>query len=214
MGESSERPSPALEGSTVDHFAALQQPRLPWLEPETLKAKFLELSSQTHPDRVHGGSQAEKELATRRHAEINAAYRCLSEPKERLGHLLALEHGVKPTGIESVPEDATELFFKIGRLCRDVDGFLGGRAKDASSSPLLKVRRFKEALDWTEQVQARLGDLQERWAVEENQLKNLNAEWSPGRPALAECERSYRRLSYLSRWLNQLREKQAQLSLE
>ena len=218
MGEPSS-PAPAQSGSLVDFFAMLHQPRRPWLEPNALKTKFLELSSEIHPDRVHGASEAEKESATRRYAELNAAYHGLLEPKERLGHLLTLERGSKPAGLEAMPEEATELFFKIGQLCRAVDGFLAGRPKEGSLSPLLKVERFKEAWRWSEQVQAQLNDVQARWAEVENQLRALDEQWarstSSGDPhLLAECEAVYRRLSYLSRWRNQLREKLTQLSME
>jgi hypothetical protein len=217
MGESSlslgqTKPGEGSLSSCADYFVLLEQPRRPWLDPDILKARFLELSASLHPDHVHGGSDLEKETANRRCSELNAAYQCLREPKERLGHLLALERGTRPSGIETVPENALGLFMRVGQLCRSVDAFVG--AKPNVTSPLLKVERFKEALRWTDQVQTLLSDLQEDWSTEESRLRDLNAVWESGTRPLAECEQTYRRMSYLGRWLSQLRERMTQLSLE
>src|SRR5262245_34160130 len=47
----------------LDCFALLEQPRRPWLDSETLKNKFLDLSARVHPDRVHQASEAERKAA-------------------------------------------------------------------------------------------------------------------------------------------------------
>src|SRR5215472_9636832 len=75
----------------VDYFALLDEPRRPWLDAEPLKEKFLALSATVHPDRVHNLSETERAAAQERYTELNAAYQCLREPKERLHHLLELE---------------------------------------------------------------------------------------------------------------------------
>src|SRR5438067_139698 len=106
----------------TDYFALLGQPRLPWLDGDSLKAKFLELSATVHPDRVHDGSEIEKQSSHQRSAELNAAYNCLREPKTRLQHLLELEAGAKPKQVEQISPGTMELFMKIGQLCREVDG--------------------------------------------------------------------------------------------
>ena len=82
----------------TDYFALLGESRRPWIDPEELKAKFLALTAQVHPDRVHNASEAEKQAASRRSAEMNAAYNCLREAKTRLLHLLELERGTRPLG--------------------------------------------------------------------------------------------------------------------
>ncbi len=80
----------------TDYFALLDEPRRPWLEPDSLKARFLALSAQVHPDRLHNAPEAQKQAANEQYAELNSAYRCLREPKERLQHLLELELRSKP----------------------------------------------------------------------------------------------------------------------
>src|SRR5262245_19249321 len=82
--------------AVADYFALLSQPRRPWLDPEQLKNRFIELSGQLHPDRVHASSSEEKRLAQQNYTEINAAYQCLLHPRDRLAHLLELEGGKKP----------------------------------------------------------------------------------------------------------------------
>ena len=77
----------------TDFFALLDEPRRPWLESELLKQKFLALSATVHPDRVHNLGDAERAAAQERYTELNAAYNCLREPKDRLHHLLQLELG-------------------------------------------------------------------------------------------------------------------------
>src|SRR6266496_3437326 len=109
-----------------DCFALLEEPRRPWLDLEALKAKFLGLASGVHPDHFHNASDA-AELA-RRYAELNGAYQCLREPKDRLAHLLELERGCKPGGVERVPAEVMDLFMRVGELCRGTDAFQAERA--------------------------------------------------------------------------------------
>lgn len=205
----------------TDHFALLDEPRKPWLEAEALKAKFHSLSATAHPDHAHAESEAEKQIATARFTALNAAYQCLREPKDRLQHLLELERGGKPPGIEQVPAETMELFMQIGQLCRDVDAFLVEHAQ--VTAPMLKVQMFQRALDWTDQLQLRLAELNERRAECEATVRSLNDPWAaapaPGdsnRAAalpLDRLEQAYRALSFLSRWTAQLQERVVRLSL-
>ena len=79
----------------TDYFALLGEPRRPWLEPESLKSKFLTLSSEVHSDRVHGASETDKNEAQEHYTSLNAAYNAFESP-ERVAHLLELERGAKP----------------------------------------------------------------------------------------------------------------------
>src|SRR5437016_5918391 len=130
----------------TDYFALLNEPRRPWLEVDSLKSKFFEISAEVHPDRVHGASEAEKQDANQRYVELNAAYNCLREPKSRLQHLLELELGARPKDIQQIPSGTMELFMEVGQLCRAVDRFLAERAP--VTSPVLKVELFERAQGW------------------------------------------------------------------
>jgi len=102
----------------TDYFALLKEQRRPWIDPDLLRQKFLALSAEVHPDRVHGAQESEKRAAQERYAELNAAYNCLREPKERLAHLLELETGAKPKQVQNVPPDLMDAFMEITNICR------------------------------------------------------------------------------------------------
>jgi curved DNA-binding protein CbpA len=134
----------------LDHFALLNEPRRPWLEPETLKEKFLALSAEVHPDRVHQASESDKLAATQRYTELNAAYNCLREPRDRLRHLLELELGQKPSDLTNVPNDLMDLFFSVGKVLKEVDAFVGEKGK--ATSPLVQVQFFERGQEWIEKL--------------------------------------------------------------
>ena len=102
----------------TDHFALLNEPRRPWVDPDSLKQKFLALSAEVHPDRVHNSGDSEKQRAQERYTDLNAAYNCLREPKSRLQHLLELELGVKPGNVQSIPPDLMDVFLEVSQACR------------------------------------------------------------------------------------------------
>lgn len=201
----------------TDCFALLDEPRRPWLEPETLKSKFLALAAEAHPDKQRGASEAEKLAASRRYAELNAAHRCLAEPKLRLLHLLELELGAKPGDVQQIPIALAGLFAEVAAVCRNTDEFLAEKGK--VTSPLLQVQLFERAQERGERLRA----LQTRLAgpydklVEE--LKSLDALWisksqTGERTALLNrLEELYRLFGYFNRWNSQVQERIVQLSL-
>ncbi|MEO7298880.1 MAG: hypothetical protein ABI042_09925 [Verrucomicrobiota bacterium] len=203
-----------------DNFALLNEPRLPWIDPDDLKQKFFPLSAPFHPDRVHGGTDAEKLSANQRYAELNAAYNCLREPKERLLHLLELELGKKPSDIQKIPPGTMDLFVEVGQTCRDTDAFLAEKTK--VTSPLMKVQLFERGQEWTD----KLNTLQQKINLKRdglsNELRELNSVWqnapktgSPERSAklpLERLEQIYRVFSYVARWSEQIQERVVQLS--
>ncbi len=202
----------------IDCFALLNEPRRPWIEPDALKRKFLALSAEVHPDRVHSASEAEREGAAERYPELNVAYNRLRDPKERLRHLLELELGAKPEDLQNIPPDLMDLFLEVGRRCREADAFLAEGA--GVTSPLLKAQRFarsQESADKLTALQREINSRREGLLVE---LKRLDAAWEesakPGSPErralLAQLEELYRLLSYFARWSDQMQERIVQLS--
>ena len=104
----------------TDYFALLNLPRSPWLEPEMVQARFLELSAAAHPDRVHGEPNEVLKSANAQFSELNAAAVCLREPRDRLNHLLQLETGSASgaAAAQSISPDSIELMTKVGQSCR------------------------------------------------------------------------------------------------
>jgi curved DNA-binding protein CbpA len=192
----------------TDYFALLGEPRQPWLDEEELKSKFFALSATVHPDRAHALPEADRNAAHERYTELNTAYNCLREPKERLRHLIELHTGRKPAQVQQVPQPLVDIFFQIGQACREADEFL--KRKTAVNSPLLLAGLFEEG----QTISDRLADLRQGLAGQQKQLladlKNLSAEWEQD---LARLETIQQTLSYLQRWQAQLQERFVQLAL-
>jgi DnaJ-domain-containing protein 1 len=204
----------------TDNFALLEQPRRPWLDVDALKAKFLALSASVHPDRVHSASESERKAATEQYAQLNAAYNCLRETKERLAHLLQLELGAKPGDVQKLPASAMDLFMEIGTTLRETDSFLAENSK--VTSPLLKVQMFEKGMEWTDRLNALQKRLNESRDQLHRQLRAINVAWestpqtAAGRTAalpLAQLEEIYRAISFVARWSEQIQQRIVQLSL-
>jgi curved DNA-binding protein CbpA len=206
----------------TDAFAVFDEPRRPWLDPDLLKQKFLPLSTAVHPDRFHTRPDSEKEQAARRYAELNSAYNILREPKERLLHLLELESGAKPRDVQRIPPGTMDLFVEVGQLCREVDAFLSERSK--VTAPLLKVQMFERGMDWTDKLQALQQRVNARRDELASELQQMNKVWdaappigSNARPSalpLERLEQTYRVLSYIARWSEQIQERIVQLATD
>ncbi|MCI0534620.1 MAG: hypothetical protein L0Z50_05275 [Verrucomicrobiales bacterium] len=204
----------------TDYFALLNEPRVPWLDTERLKTSFLARSTEVHPDRVHAAPEVVKEETNRRFAELNAAYHCLREPKERLLHLLELELGSRPRDVQRIPPGTMDLFVEVGQVCRDVDRFLADRAH--ATSPMIKVQLFEKAIEWTDRLttlQHRINAKRDQLAAELREM-NRQFEAAPGHGTperkgvlpLERLEQIYRAWSYVARWTEQLQERMVQLS--
>lgn len=196
----------------TDYFSLLNEPRRPWLDAESLKGKFLAASAEIHPDRVHTLGDAERAAAQERATELNAAYNCLKEPKDRLRHMLELELGVLPKDIQQIPAALMDLSMTIGLACREADAFLVEKAK--ATSPLLKVQFMERGQRFTEKLevlQAKVRSLNEHLLTE---LKQLDAEWigaADHGTLMSRLEEVYRLLSYVARWTGQLQERVVRL---
>ena len=205
----------------TDSFALLGEPRRPWLDPEALKARVVPMLASTHPDRVHGGTGAEKQAATARHSELNAAYNTLREPRERLLHLYELEAGERPKDIQRIPPGTMDLFVEVGQCCRDLDEFL--QRKAVATSPMLRLSLMQEGLDQLDRLQALQGRVNARRKHLEADLKALNATWESAPPEgsegrreslpLEQLEQVYRSMSYVARWTEQIQERLVSLAV-
>jgi curved DNA-binding protein CbpA len=203
----------------IDYFALLKEQRRPWIEPDLIKKKFLALSAEVHPDRVHGAQESEKRAAQERYAELNAAYNCLREPKERLAHLLELETGAKPKQVQNIPSDLMDAFMEVTNVCRSADTFLAEKA--ATTSPMLRLQLFERGQEWTDKLMALQRKINS-WREElVGKVKEIDGEWEKNRAAkssdyekmIDSMERQCQLLGYLGRWSAQIQERIVQLSL-
>ncbi len=204
----------------TDYFSFFDEQRRPWLDADSLKAKFLALSAEVHPDRSHNAPDSERQAASQRFLALNAAYNCLREHKCRLLHLLELESGTKPKDVQTIPSAMMDLAIEVGQLCRRVDDFLAERG--GVTSPLLKVRMFERGEEWADRVRELLLRIKAAQSELDEVLKGMNAAWehapaidTPARICalpLDRLEQVYRLASYFARWTEQARERVTQLA--
>lgn len=200
-------------GAPDDAFARLGFPRRPWLDAAEVRERFLRATAAAHPDRVHGADAAARTAAQAAYTALNAAQRTLSSPRLRAEHLLELETGAKPAGIQRVPADVMALFTDLAARLREADQHLA-RLADAAA-PLVRAGHFAAGLELTERLQAALGQVQDFSAQAEAALAALNPAWEAADPLagearraalpLASLEEAFRRLVFLDRWAGQLR---------
>jgi DnaJ-domain-containing protein 1 len=196
-----------------DYFALLDEPRRPWLDAETLKQKFFSLSAQVHPDRVHQLGATERSAADQRYKELNAAYQCLREPRDRLRHLLELESGARPQDLQEIPSELADICMEVGRLCRDADHLLAEMAQVTSA--LLRVQRFAAGQQLVQQLVTLQRKISERQELAVARTGDLNQAWNDPNArtrTLVELENLYRLLGFYLRWSTQVRERITRLA--
>ena len=204
----------------TDFFALLNEPRRPWSDPVSLKEKFVALSGDLHPDRVHNASEEVKQEAGWRYAELNSAFATLADPKNRVQHLLELERGGPPPKIKPVPSQLMEMFMQIGGLLGQVDRFLAERA--LVTSPMVKVQMFARGQEWADLISSRQKALNETRDHLLRKLEEMNPRWdsapAPGAPdreaALPtnDLEEIYQVFGFITKWQNELLERMVRLA--
>jgi curved DNA-binding protein CbpA len=188
----------------IDYFAALQQLRCAWLDPEELKQKYQELTLTTHPDRQRSQGPAMD------FAVVNEAYRILSDPKSRLQHLLSLE-GHNPSAEQAIPEELLQSFGKIGTFVQEIDRLL--EKLRSADSALAKSLLRSDILNAQQRASELSDQLENLYSNALDELKRLDALWDerPGE-LIEDFAKLYHRFAYLGRWMDQIRERQFRLS--
>ena len=190
----------------TDYFALLEEPRRPWLEPKELKQKYHRLTLAAHPDTRDESTPDDS------FTELSKGYRTLSDPRQRLLHLLKLEECAPATNAEAVPADLGDIFLNVGLLNQQID--LVARKLVEATSSLGKSILTRELLEVQAGVQDHLDRLRGIYNDQLRRLQNLNEMWTSDRSgALSQVAEIYGKITYLSRWIDQLEEKRVQLSV-
>ena len=181
----------------TDCFALLDEPRRPWLDADALKDKFHTLSSKHHPDVATGGDAD--------FPGLNAAYRTLQDPKTRLRHLLELEFpGVIARKLE-IPPDIARLFETMARESHSVGEFLEKKA--LAGTPIEAALMASERIELLSVLEKLLALLIQKRDGIFMQLKFIDAVWEEDRDTSAgTLVDIYQSISYINRWIDQLRE--------
>jgi len=172
----------------TDYFTCFGLPRRLTIDPNTLEAKFYELSRAFHPDFYQNKSETEQTISLGNAATLNTAYRTLRDPIQRAEYLLDLEAGSVKEIRTSPPAD---LFEEILGLQETLEAY---RASDRASQAGQELRT---------QLLAEHEALEQRKRDMELQLQRLFTEWD----ALQDCaEADSQARAERDRLLKQMRE--------
>jgi len=189
----------------IDHFAALSEPRRPWLDLEKLKNRFHILAATHHPD--SGNANDADSFAS-----LNKSYSVLRDHAARLRHLLELEHPNAVAASAQVPADLADYFMQTAaqqRAIREVAG-----ARDENAPALMKAVREQKRLAVEADGQAMLRTLEKESERTLAEVRELDALWSlEAAPVVARLAQLQIRLAYLGHWIGDLREALLELSL-
>ena len=108
----------------TDYFALLAQPRKPWLDPDQLREEFRRRVKIEHPDAATSSLGSGDAFA-----DLNTAYRVLTDASSRLAHLLELS-GEKVGPISQPPVELSDLFFSTGSA---IDQLRAGHSSPAEA---------------------------------------------------------------------------------
>jgi DnaJ-domain-containing protein 1 len=188
----------------ANYFARLGFDPRPWLDPELLKSRFLELSATIHPDKAAAENKAASEHDFQ---DLNTAYNTLRNTRSRLLHLLAISGVPKSEHVQNVPPAALQYFSAVAEATNRADALI--KRKAAAASPMLKVQLMEEALPQIDAVQSLQQQLQQNITSIEENLKQINKTWQhPPAPAtLAQLSESAAALGFFERWTAQLQER-------
>ena len=175
----------------IDYFALLGQTRRPSLDPEKLKEKYFALARERPAD-----------------AELNEAFRVLSDPRLRLRHLLQLAGADLGPG-RDVPPELADLFWDSGTLLREIDRWLLKNAEAQSDLSRALLRGEKAKLETrVKALEEELGSIYERQV---DQLSTLQVSDPVSPNEIKDMVERHDSLSYLNRLREQAREKSFRL---
>ncbi len=189
-----------------DCFARFDLERRPFLEPEVVKEAFQARAAAAHPD----GCGTTREIAE--FAGVELAFRTLRDPKLRLQHLLDLEFpGARSSAAATVPADVAGMFTPASALAGQVDAFLGRR--NAAGSAVARALLAGEQLALRGEVEGWLETLRRREALLLEELRAADKYWTlAGERDAAKVLRLHQSFAFLTRWIDQARERLFALS--
>ena len=192
-----------------NHFARLGFEPRPWLDPDLLKSRFLELSATAHPDKA---AAENKSASEREFQALNTAYNTLRNTRTRLLHLLAICGAQKSQHVQNVPPAALQYFNTVAEATNRADALI--KRKSAATSPMLKVQLMEEALPQIDALQSLQQKLQQHITAIEETLKQTTNTWrEPPTPALlTQLAESAAALGFFERWTAQLHDRTAVLT--
>ncbi len=188
-----------------DHFAILELPRCPWVEPSVIRAAYQRLAASLHPDAASGQTAA--------FTTLNTAYGMVREPASRVRHLLEVEGGGLRVPNGAIPAPLGELFMQIAAVSHQSDVF---RAKQrAASSSLQRALLAGEQAGLSGRLETLGQQVEEIHGAALERLRQADELWATNQDqALEALHGLHHELAYLARWRAQLHETQVALASE
>ena len=194
---------------TTNPFAFFELEPAPALDAAALKERFARATSESHPDKFAQSAEPERLAVEARYAALNQAYQTLIDPRARLLALYEMTKGAKPPDIQRIPPGTMDLFKEVGEMCRELDAFL--EKKRITTGRLERAGLMSEELTLQDALVALRMKLEQFAATVDAELAALDARWRAGNKDLNALEAVYRKYSYVSRWRQQLEEREIAL---
>jgi len=172
-----------------DHFQTLNLPREAALNPDTVKARFQELSRDLHPD---AGNNDDKAFAA-----LNAAQSCLSRASTRLKHLIELETGEAPPSRNTMSPGLMDLFSPVADILSKADHYIARKSR--TTTALAKAMLSKDAPELIQQLMLTGGEISAY-------RKNLDEQLTQAKVSsdLAPLAHEF---SFIEKWQSQVQER-------
>ncbi|MCS1408148.1 MAG: Co-chaperone protein HscB [Verrucomicrobia subdivision 3 bacterium] len=204
--------------SSVDFFAVLGLPRTPWIDADRLKAHYLEIARQSHPDQAE---EPESKQAPNQpdSATVNEAYQVLGNDVTRLVHFLALETGHDTAQERDVPKQLVDVFMGLSPLFHEADQTI--QLLRVEQTPILRANHYLSATPLLTSLSDASTKLSALAGVARTHLQTVAQAWldlpvsenGQQRDAiLTDLRDTYRTLSFLQRWQNNIAERSFELT--
>lgn len=194
-----------------DCFAVLGLQRAFWIEPDQLKEHYLAQAKAAHPD-SQSASATDQDTSNQDSVEINRARDTLTNPANRIAHLVRLESGQDITRSQHVPNDLVDLFMQLSPLLQEADRLT--RSLNAEASTILKAQHFVQASPLLTTLSDFSGKIDQLLEGSRNELKHWDAEWQSYDASTRSDQATakivnelYARFAYLQKWRDQIAEK-------
>ena len=190
-------------------FALFDLTPAPALDVAALKEHFARATAESHPDKFAQAPEEERLAVEARYSALNQAYQTLIDPRARLLALYELTKGGKPSDIQRIPPGTMDLFKEVGEICQKLDVFL--ETKRMKTGRLERAGMMAEELTLQDALTELRMKLEAFAATVDAEVAALDTRWRAGDQNLATLEAVYRKYSYVSRWRQQLEEREIAL---
>jgi DnaJ-class molecular chaperone len=190
-------------------FALFDLEPAPEIDLAALKERFARATAESHPDKFAQATEAERLDAGERYSALNQAYQTLIDPRARLLALYELTKGAKPPDIQRIPPGTMDLFKEVGEICQKLDVFL--EMKRVKTGRMERAGLMSEELTLQDALVELRMKLEQFAATVEAEVVALDKRWWAGDKDLGALEAVYRKYSYITRWRQQLEEREIAL---